>query len=103
MQPFSLLLKKQIYCHDAGYPRNFLPFYRHLQPYYCSYILRKKVAPYYYKVKFSLVNAIWCLLFGWIIINSSSTYDRIWLVVFLLLMFWYAVILILNWPSKKTT
>lgn len=68
------------------------------------YILRKKVAPYYFKVKFSLVlNAIWCLSFGWLIMKSSSAYDRIWLVAFLLLMFWYAVILILNRPSKKTT
>jgi hypothetical protein len=68
------------------------------------YILRKKVAPYYFKVKLSLVlNAIWCLSFGWLIVKSSGIYDRMWLVVFLLLMFWYALILILNWPPKKTT
>ena len=57
------------------------------------YILRKKVAPHFFKVKLSLaLNAIWCASFGWLIMKSDSKYDRIWLVALVLLMVWYALI-----------
>ena len=64
------------------------------------YILRKKVAPYYFKVKLSLVlNVIWCAAFGWRIVKNQNTKDLIFLLILLLLMVWYALILL----NKKTS
>jgi hypothetical protein len=58
-------------------------------------ILRKRIAPTYFKVKLSFsLDALWCLVVGWFWLQSEmGTYDFVWLLIYLSLMIWYAFIL----------
>lgn len=68
------------------------------------YILRKKVAPYYFKVKLSLaLNIIWCAAFGWFVVKSNNPKDLVFLLILLLFTAWYVLILLLNRLSKKSS
>ncbi len=58
-------------------------------------ILRNRVEPYF-KIKFSLVlNTIMCSAVGylWYCNGHLETYDFTWMLLYLLLMIWYAIIL----------
>jgi cellulose synthase/poly-beta-1,6-N-acetylglucosamine synthase-like glycosyltransferase len=58
-------------------------------------ILRKRLFPPYFKLKFCMIlNAVWCMSVVWLGARTEiGTYDRIWMVVYLLLIIWYAFIL----------
>jgi len=58
-------------------------------------IIRKRTAPSYFKVKFSLIlDVIWCLALCWLAIDTKiGNYDLTWLFIYLCLMLWYAFIL----------
>ncbi len=66
-------------------------------------IVRKRIAPSYFKVKFSFIlNSIWCLGLGYVALDTKiDDYGFAWLLIYLCLMIWYAFILKDKDPASK--
>ncbi len=59
-------------------------------------IIRKRIAPSYFKIKLSFVlNGIMTIFMGvmWSLNADIGNYDFMWLIIYLLLMVWYGFIM----------
>ena len=67
-------------------------------------IVRRKIAPSYLKIKISLIlNGIITAMMGflWLTVGRLNDYDFIWMLIFLLLMVWYALIMATEASKSK--